>query len=108
MSYSVRSSAMAKTATGRKRVLPKARKEGAQQEGKDAIQAGQVDRKTKARQKAGQIAVEKQRPRPKRTGQRHAASRRTSQNRQPTVTTRPKKQSKDLGDVRGTRAPTED
>jgi hypothetical protein len=39
---------------------PKAKTEGAHQEGRFSIQTGQTDRKTKARQKAGQIAFQKQ------------------------------------------------
>jgi hypothetical protein len=48
------------TASRRAKVDPKAKTEGAHQEGKFSIQTGQTDRTTKAKQKAGQVAFQKQ------------------------------------------------
>jgi hypothetical protein len=96
--------AKADTAT----VTPEARKKGAQQEGQNSIQAGQVDRRTKARRKAGHDTLE---------GQRHGSAGRSGETRpsghspRPIIAekvftpTRAGKESRDFGDVRGSRAP---
>jgi hypothetical protein len=82
----------------------KAKKEGAHQEGKFSVQTGQTDRKSKAKQKAGQIAFQKQ----SLPNERHPGKTRVAPIGDQNVskkTKRPGKQSKDLGDVRGTRQP---
>jgi hypothetical protein len=85
---------------------PKAKIEGAHQEGRFSIQTGQTDRKTKARRKAGQIAFQKQGlPGERRTGKVASASKATEGSGR--KSRRPGKQSRDLGDVRGTRQPEE-
>jgi hypothetical protein len=88
------------------KVDPKAKIEGTHQEGKFSIQTGQTDRKTKARQKAGQIAFQKQ----SLPGERHpgkVASAPKAAEGSGRKSKRPGKQSRDLGDVRGTRQPDE-
>jgi hypothetical protein len=101
---------MAKATAARRgrttKVDPKAKIEGAHQEGKFSIQTGQTDRKTKAKQKAGQIAFQKQ----SLPGERHpgkVASAPKAAEGSGRKSKRPGKQSRDLGDVRGTRQPEE-
>ena len=80
----------------------KAKKEGAHQEGKFSVQTGQTDRKSKAKQKAGQIAFQKQ----SLPTERHPGKLRVAPIGGQNVskkTKRPDTQSKDFGDVRGTR-----
>jgi hypothetical protein len=82
----------------------KAKKTGAHQEGKFSVQTGQTDRKAKAKQKAGQIAFQKQ----SLPTERHPGKLRVAPIGDQNVskkTKRPGKESKDLGDVRGSRAP---
>ena len=83
---------------------PKAKTEGAHQEGRFSIQTGQTDRKSKARQKAGQIAFQKQ----DLPGERHpgkVASAPKAAEGSGRKSRRRGKHSRDLGDVRGTRQP---
>jgi hypothetical protein len=89
---------MAKTTTSKK--------DGAHQEGKFSVQTGQTDRKSKVKQKAGQIAFQKQSlPTARHPGKTRVApigDQNVSRKKK-----RPGKESKDLGDGRGTRQPDE-
>src|SRR5688572_7016728 len=88
------------------KITAKSKQEGAHQEGRSSVQTGQTDRKTKAKQKAGQKAFQKQ----SLPTERHPGKLRVDPIGDQNVskkTKRPGKQSKDLGDVRGSRQPDE-